>query len=65
MIQNCALTVDLSVVPKSIWKTKTRKSDQKEYHEINFKLLVSVEGARLTFSFECGGIEYGAVNAEY
>ncbi|KAF3051457.1 hypothetical protein E8E11_010107 [Didymella keratinophila] len=65
VVGNCALTIDLSGVPRSSWKKKSRPSDGVEFYEISFKLLIQVEGARLTFSFESGGLEYGAVNAEY
>jgi len=64
-VKNCTLDIDLSDVPKEMFKTKARKSDRALYKALTFKLIVRIEGARLVFSFECGGQEYGAVNAEY
>jgi hypothetical protein len=63
--KNCSLNIDLGVVPRDLWKPRIRTSDGQAYQTINYKLLVKVEGARMVFSFECGGKEYGAVNTEY
>lgn len=63
--KNCSLSIDLSVVPRELFKTKTRASDGNQYLVINYKLLVKIEGARMVFAFECAGKEYGAVSAEY
>lgn len=62
---NCSLKLDLGIVPRELFKTKKRTSDGQEYLNLDFKLLVKIEGARLVFAFECDGKEYGAVDAEY
>jgi hypothetical protein len=43
----------------------TRASDGLQYQIVNYKLLVKIEGARMIFAFECGGVEYGSVDADY
>ncbi|KAH8730677.1 hypothetical protein GQ44DRAFT_746602 [Phaeosphaeriaceae sp. PMI808] len=63
--KNCSLNVNLSIVPRELWKQKIRVSDDQPYQTLDFKLLVKVEGARMAFSFECGGKEYAAVTTEY
>jgi hypothetical protein len=63
--KNCSLNINLGVVPREFWQKKIRASDGMAYQIINYKLFVKVEGARMVFSFECGGKEYGAVKTEY
>jgi hypothetical protein len=61
----CSLDIDLSAVPKEHYKSRTRASDGTSYNVVTYKLLVKIQGARMVFSFECAGKEYGTVNAEY
>ncbi|KAF2103534.1 hypothetical protein NA57DRAFT_53054 [Rhizodiscina lignyota] len=61
----CLLKIDLSVVDKDMVQKVQRASDGRWYLRIDFNLIVKIEGARMVFTFECGGKEYGAVEAEY
>jgi len=60
---NCTLRVDLSNIPKTQFK-ETRGHEGK-FLKLNYRLLVKIEGARMAFSFECGGKEYASVQADY
>jgi hypothetical protein len=62
---NCSLEIDLAAVPKNSFKRKTRPSDGLQYQTISYNLLVKIEGARMVFSFECNGKEYGVVESKY
>ena len=65
-VTECAtFRIDLSVVDKSEFKKKTRRSDGRRYLKIQYNIVVKVEGARVAFSFECGGKEYDALSVEY
>jgi len=61
--KNCNLRVDLREVPKDQFR---QASGAKGKHlKLNYKLLVKIEGARMAFSFECGGKEYATVEAQF
>ncbi|OCL00822.1 actin-like ATPase domain-containing protein [Cenococcum geophilum 1.58] len=60
---NCKLHVDLSNVSKDQFKKVSGSS--KNYLKLNYKLLVRIEGARMAFSFECGGKEYASIKADF
>jgi hypothetical protein len=59
------LNINFAQVPKDQFKRMTRASDGMQYQIVNYKLLVKIEGARMVFAFECNGVEYGAVDADY
>lgn len=60
---NCTLHVDLSNIPKTQFKEASGLEGK--YLKLNYRLLVKIEGARMVFSFECGGKEYASVQADY
>jgi len=60
---NCTLHVDLSNIPKTQFKESS--GPEGKYLKLNYRLLVKIEGARMVFSFECGGKEYASVQADY
>jgi hypothetical protein len=55
--------VDLSDVPEYMFKEMMGEAGK--YLHLYYKLLVKIEGARMAFSFECGGKEYASVEADY
>ncbi|KAF2102251.1 actin-like ATPase domain-containing protein [Rhizodiscina lignyota] len=61
----CKLNVDLKGIPKTSIQKLKRPSDGLKYSKVNFKLIVRSQGARMVFSYECGGKEYGSVEAIY
>jgi hypothetical protein len=60
---NCSLRVDLSEIPKHLFREAVGLKGK--YLRLNFKLLIKLQGARMVFSFECGGKEYASVEADY
>lgn len=60
---NCKLLVNLKEIPKAQFKDKIGPAGPHLY--LAFNLLVKIEGARMVFSFECGGKEYASVEADY
>lgn len=67
--KNCTLKTDLSVVPKSHFKKKSRisRTDGSTLHwwELHYKLLVTIQSGPMLFSIQCGGKEYGQASTEY
>ncbi|KAI9654197.1 MAG: hypothetical protein M1821_006725 [Bathelium mastoideum] len=61
---NCRLRVDLSEIPKDQFK-KVTGSNGSSYLKLSYKLLIKIEGARMAFTFECGGKEYASVEADF
>jgi len=59
----CNLRVDLREVPKDRFKQVSGPNGK--HLKLNYKLLVKIEGARMAFSFECGGKEYASVEAQF
>lgn len=55
--------MDLSNVSKDQFKKVSGSS--RNYLKLNYKLLVRIEGARMAFSFECGGKEYASIKADF
>ncbi|KAI9705053.1 MAG: hypothetical protein M1836_006836 [Candelina mexicana] len=62
---NCTLIVDLSAVPRHLFRKKTRYTDGATYYELHYNLMVTTQSGPMLFSLEVGGKAYGQVNAEY
>ncbi|KAI9748615.1 MAG: hypothetical protein M1835_001753 [Candelina submexicana] len=65
VITNCILIVDLSAVPRHLFRKKTRYTDEATYYELHYNLMVTIQSAPMLFSLEVGGKAYGQVTAEY
>ncbi|KAF2878236.1 hypothetical protein BDV95DRAFT_600907 [Massariosphaeria phaeospora] len=63
VIRNCALKIDLSKVPKNKFEKVTKSG--RTYLKLDYRLLIRVEGAQMVFSFDCGGKEYGRIEADF
>ncbi|TGO63683.1 hypothetical protein BCON_0011g00230 [Botryotinia convoluta] len=61
---NCILTTDLRDINKSCLK-RVMGLDRKEYWDLDYDLVVSINDAVMKFSFEIEGKEMGAVEASY
>lgn len=67
--KNCVLTTDLSTIPKTLFKKKSRYNQRDgsklDWWELHYKLLVHIQSGPMIFSLQCGGKEYGQATAEY
>lgn len=61
---NCTLTSDLSGVDSGLFKKKT-SVDGKDYVDVFYNLVVTMESAIMKFSLEVDGKEMGSVQARY
>lgn len=62
--QNCTMKTDLSMISPDLFKKKTGP-DGKEYWQLYYKLLVTIQSGPMIFSIVCGGKEYGQVGTDY
>jgi hypothetical protein len=63
---NCTLTTDLSQLPQSYFKQKTRASDGAPYANIGYDLQIKIGASGLMrFSLLIGGTEYSAVDVTF
>lgn len=69
VIKNCSLKTDLSVIPTTQFKKKSRVSrvdgSTLQWWELHYKLLVTIQSGPMLFSIQCGGKEYGQASTEY
>lgn len=69
VVKNCTLSIDLSVIPESQFKKKSRISSENgtlmQWWELHHKMLVTIQSGPMLFSMQCGGKEYGSVSTEY
>lgn len=63
--KNCEVTSDLSKVPKTAFKHRTRKSDGKTYVDIHYNVVVSIQSGPMEFRLGIGGKTYGKCAAKY
>lgn len=63
--KNALIKSDLSKVPKSVFKPKTRRGDGKSYVEIHYNLVVKIQSGPMEFALEIGGKKYGSCAAKY
>ncbi|KAG8165646.1 hypothetical protein KVR01_004198 [Diaporthe batatas] len=61
---NCRLTSDLRGVPSHHFQIN-HDLNWKPYYRVNYKLIVSLESALMTFSLEIGGKQMGKVEAKF
>ena len=61
---NCTLTADLSGIDRSLIK-KAVDPQGKEYYEVYFDLIITMEKAMMKFSLEVDGEEMGSYLAKY
>lgn len=64
MTKLCTLDVDLSAIPRNLFKKRTN-SQGVSYYEMDYVLVLIPTSACINFQLEFKGVSYGSVDAQY